>query len=242
VSNDLTFAVRTNKPIAGATYQILGKGKVLDSKFIKAQNSDRFEFSVKPTMDMLPTAKVLVFYIEDSGEIISDYTAVEFGNQLKNFVRIEIFSRQVKIIKSSQFQVDIKLSKNQTEPGKNVTLNIKTLPNSFVGLLGVDQSVLILKSGNDINKQIVFSELMQYDYANTYNNYYNNDGNFDYRYYQDFGSTDNVVITNAKPPFRKISFGLEFALKCFFFQNANTSQSTIHQTLVVEYWILQGEN
>jgi Alpha-2-macroglobulin bait region domain len=90
VSADLTFAVRTTKPIAGATYQIIGKGKILDSKFINAQNSDKFEFNVKPTMDMLPTAYILVFYIEASGEIISDYTTVEFGNQLKNFVRIEI--------------------------------------------------------------------------------------------------------------------------------------------------------
>jgi CD109 antigen len=85
-----------------------------------------------------------------------------------------------------------------------VTLNIKTLPNSLVNLLGVDQSVLILKSGNDINKQMVFGELMQYNYANTYNNFYNNDARYEYRYYQDFGSTENLVITNAKLPFRKI--------------------------------------
>jgi CD109 antigen len=83
--------VRTNKPIDGATYQIIGKGKILDSKFIKVQNSRSFAFTVKPTVDMLPTANVLVYYIEDSGEIISDFITVEFGNQLKNFVRIEIF-------------------------------------------------------------------------------------------------------------------------------------------------------
>lgn len=86
MSADLKLSVRTNKPIDGATYQVLGRGKILESKYVKAKPSKKFEFTITPTLDMLPTAYVLVFYIEASGEIISDYVAIEFGNELKNFV------------------------------------------------------------------------------------------------------------------------------------------------------------
>jgi len=36
-------------------------------------------------------------------------------------------------------------------PGENVNLMISAKPNSFIGLLGVDQRSLLLKSGNDIS-------------------------------------------------------------------------------------------
>jgi len=36
-------------------------------------------------------------------------------------------------------------------PGENVNLVISAKPNSFVGLLGVDQRSILLKSGNDIS-------------------------------------------------------------------------------------------
>lgn len=34
----------------------------------------------------------------------------------------------------------------------DVELTVETKPNSYVGILGVDQSVLLLKSGNDITE------------------------------------------------------------------------------------------
>jgi hypothetical protein len=41
----------------------------------------------------------------------------------------------------------LETSTPQVEPGQNLSISIKTNPNSFVGLLGVDQSVLLLKKG-----------------------------------------------------------------------------------------------
>jgi len=38
------------------------------------------------------------------------------------------------------------------EPGKTVDVTVKAKPNSYVGVLGVDQSVLLLKSGNDLTQ------------------------------------------------------------------------------------------
>ena len=39
----------------------------------------------------------------------------------------------------------------ETQPGNNVDITIRTKPNSYVGVLGVDQSVLLLRSGNDLS-------------------------------------------------------------------------------------------
>ena len=52
-------------------------------------------------------------------------------------------------------QVDIKASTNDTSPGEEVTLKMTAAPSSYVGLLAVDQSVLLLRSGNDITEDQV---------------------------------------------------------------------------------------
>ena len=49
-------------------------------------------------------------------------------------------------------QVNISINPTEAEPGNNVEMTIETKPNSYVGLLAVDQSVLLLKSGNDITQ------------------------------------------------------------------------------------------
>ena len=48
------------------------------------------------------------------------------------------------------------------EPGEPLKLRIKTAPDSFIGLMVIDQSVMLLKSGNDITKDMVFPLLMSY--------------------------------------------------------------------------------
>lgn len=52
---------------------------------------------------------------------------------------------------------------DQAKPGDAVTLNIKTDPESYVGLLAVDQSVLLLQAGNDFNEQEIFNDLKCFD-------------------------------------------------------------------------------
>ena len=52
----------------------------------------------------------------------------------------------------SFFQVKINTNLEETQPGTDVELTVEAKPNSYVGILGVDQSVLLLKSGNDITE------------------------------------------------------------------------------------------
>lgn len=76
---------------------------------------------------------------------------------------------------------------------------MKTNPNSFVGLLGVDQSVLLLKSGNDIEQSTVFKALEEYNHVDKYN--YGWYRGYEYLTFKDFRSSDAVILTNAKKEF-----------------------------------------
>lgn len=89
-------------------------------------------------------------------------------------------------------------------------ISVSTRINSFVGLLGVDQSVLLLKKGNDIEPSMVFDELEKYGATERSN----------YSYYQsynrdvvDFRDSRAIIITNAKDPFCKKFFKNNLTLK-----------------------------
>lgn len=92
-------------------------------------------------------------------------------------------------------------------------ISVTTPINSFVGLLGVDQSVLLLKKGNDIEPSMIFDELEKYGATERSN----------YSYYQsynqdvvDFRESRAIIITNAKDPFCKIFNHLNLKLKFIY--------------------------
>lgn len=121
---------------------------------------------------MLPKCQVVFHYIAEKGDIISDKLDVEFGTELIN-------------------QLSLKLSTEVASPGGDLDVTIDTKPGSFVGLLGVDQSVLLLKKGNDIESSTVFEELKKFSEVTKYNYCHYSDSNAG-----DFA--DMVLITNAK--------------------------------------------
>lgn len=98
-------------------------------------------------------------------------------------------------------QVNIELSKDQVKPGDSLEISVSSKANSYVGLLGVDQSVLLLKKGNDIEKSTVFEEIKKYNEVNRENQIY--DYSYDYKTHKDFEISDAVIITNAKKEYGK---------------------------------------
>jgi Alpha-2-macroglobulin bait region domain len=103
----------------------------------------------------------------------------------------------------SIFQIDIKLSKDQAHPGEAVEFTVKTAIDSFVGLLGVDQSVLLLKSGNDIVQSSVDNDLAGYNAVTNYNSQWSNDIRYTNTRFTNFASSSMVIITNAKKEYRE---------------------------------------
>ncbi|KAJ9578052.1 hypothetical protein L9F63_025088, partial [Diploptera punctata] len=89
-------------------------------------------------------AHVVCIYMREDGEVVADAIDIELDEHSRIFL---IFK--------------INVGKNKS--GGNVEMTVEAKPNSYVGLLGIDQSVLLLKSGNEYNKRIVAEELKSYD-------------------------------------------------------------------------------
>lgn len=178
------------------TYQVVGSGDIIEMANVKIGNLKSFQIEFVPTVKMAPKASVVVFYMTFDGEIISDSLKVEFGNEMRNFVSLSAEPNSIDL-KHFLAQIDIELSSDQVKPGDQMEISVKTNPNSFVGLLGVDQSVLVLKKGNDLEASAVLNELEQYDTRNLYNYYFDSDQ----KVFKDFEASNLFTITNAKKEF-----------------------------------------
>ncbi|KAG7209379.1 hypothetical protein KM043_015478 [Ampulex compressa] len=146
VNRDVEIEVNSTAPLKYISYEVLGRGDILDAGSIHAQGKYLVSFKFLARYTMAPTAHVIVYYTSDDGEVIADALDVELEGVLQNFV-------------------DIKVTSAEVEPGKNVNLLITSKPKSYVALLGVDQRSILLKSGNDISYEQVEKELKSYDIA-----------------------------------------------------------------------------
>ena len=158
------------------SYQIVCRGRIVESKTISVPNLKKTELTFTATNEMAPSSYVIVYYITSDGEIISDKLKIELESDLKN-------------------PIDIQLSSNQLKPSAALDIRVKTMKDSFVGLLGVDQSVLVLKKGNDIEKSKVMEELKEFNKGT--DSYENRD------IYRDFKDSDVLIITNAISEYKK---------------------------------------
>lgn len=53
--------------------------------------------------------------------------------------------------------MSVSFNRDTSEPGDEIVFTVESSPRSYVGILAVDQSVLILKSGNDVTREEVKS-------------------------------------------------------------------------------------
>jgi CD109 antigen len=146
VNNYVDIEVNSTAPLKYISYEILGRGDILDAGSIYVQDKYTTSFKFLATYVMAPTAHVIVYYVRTDGEVIADSLDVELTGMLQN-------------------HIDLKITSDEVAPGASVNLMISAKPNSFVGLLGVDQRSLLLKSGNDISYDQVYKELQSYDKA-----------------------------------------------------------------------------
>ncbi|XP_035781240.1 CD109 antigen-like isoform X7 [Anopheles albimanus] len=198
VNEDVVVEVAATVPMKSFTYQLLGRGDVLLSNTVAVPETKIHTFKFRASFAMVPRAKLVVFYIAANGDMVSDSKVITFDSELPNFMKVT-------------------LSKEQTKPGQDVEITVSTNPDSYVGLLGVDQSVLLLKSGNDITKDQVFSELEKYEersYA-----FYRRKKRYVWRSYgehRDFESVGAFVLSNANDPPHPYAFHRDVLISAEF--------------------------
>lgn len=144
VNDDLKVRVQATEGMQQVTCQGLARGDIIWALSKDAKNQSDFEFEVKVDQRMAPEARILCFYVRaPNKEIIADSVSIQVGGLMRNLVKIST-------------------SREEAKPGQEVEVDVQTKPNSLVGVLGIDQSVLLLKTGNDIEQRDVTEEMKSY--------------------------------------------------------------------------------
>ncbi|XP_072019177.1 CD109 antigen-like [Amphiura filiformis] len=146
-----TFSILTTEVPGTLQYQIVSRGDIVHTESITAGTTDTLlEFVV--TAEMAPSPRLVVFYIREAdGELILASINFKVSGVFENDVSVEIFMDKV-------------------EPGHDVSLDITAAANSFIGILAIDQSVRLLKTGNDITQDQVIQAVEEFDTTSGDNN------------------------------------------------------------------------
>lgn len=124
------------------SYLVVSHGRILaaNTSFVPSRMYQVITFLA--SFEYVPAATFIAYYFKENS-LVSDQTTIRFEKDYNNFVQLKTPSKRV-------------------HAGDNVTIDIVTNAGSYVGLLAVDKSVLLLKSGNDLDRSGVHSELNEY--------------------------------------------------------------------------------
>jgi CD109 antigen len=184
IGDEVSVEVEATGEMKNLCYMLFSRNNLVLSRNEEVPNARHFNFTFQSSQPMMPNANLLVYYISADGEIVSDQQKIDFGFKLQNTVNID-------------------LSADQLKPEEQINLTVHADPNSYVGLLGVDQSVLLLKSGNDIEKSAVISEVEKFSAADHRNSFYSHDMHS--HHYCEFENSEIALITNTNEKYRKLN-------------------------------------
>ncbi|XP_016940135.3 CD109 antigen isoform X6 [Drosophila suzukii] len=142
LGEQVSFDVILNEEMSYFVYTIVGRGNILLSETIYVPKGLRkITVKFRPTFSMVPKATIYIHYIFN-GDLYFEEKSIDFEKDFLNSIDIS--------------------APVSAKPSEEVKLRVKTDSDSFVGLLGVDQSVLLLKSGNDLSRDEIFNGLNNY--------------------------------------------------------------------------------
>ncbi|XP_031621506.1 CD109 antigen-like [Contarinia nasturtii] len=177
LNENVLVEVQSNYLLPNFTYLIIGHfGAVYAENVNVDSKSHTFKFNA--TFDLVPKATVIVYHLKDN-EMVSSKTDVAIDS---NYVKL-------------------KLSTAETQPGKDVNIDVTTNPESRVGLVGVDQSVLLLKKGDGLSRDDIMQEMDEHQkhffnagtgpWSVAWRNHYED-------FFNAFDDCKMILITNAK--------------------------------------------
>nr|AVP12646.1 CD109 antigene-like protein 1 [Littorina littorea] len=147
----VNFEFKATEPVQTLVYQVMSRGSIVSAGKVAAAGASSKLFSLSVTPAMAPNARIVLYYVRTDGEIVTDSISFDVEGAFQN-------------------QVSVSIDKTQAEPADAVRVTVNADPQSKAYLLAVDQSVLLLKSGNDITAGQVIDELKGYDTTQTKSN------------------------------------------------------------------------
>ncbi|XP_065357347.1 thioester-containing protein 1 allele R1 isoform X2 [Calliphora vicina] len=126
------FTLNSSQPLPYFDYNIIGRGNILKSGHVDLADKPKvYNLTLTPELAWAPNFGIYVYYVDEKGEYHYAEQRYHIDFELQNQINVT--------------------AAEQVKPGEEVALKIQTEPNSFVGLMAVDQSVLLLRSNNDLN-------------------------------------------------------------------------------------------
>jgi Alpha-2-macroglobulin bait region domain len=130
------------------------------------------KLDINVTDSMAPTSRIFVYYVRSDEEVVGGFLNFKVAGNRKNvglflcfLFLFFVFVFWKFLLNSSDFtfqagvnlQVESLLQKDvdYVQPGEEVSFRVDTTPFALVGFMAVDQNLLLLKSGNDIQKSDV---------------------------------------------------------------------------------------
>ncbi|CAD6997495.1 unnamed protein product [Ceratitis capitata] len=133
LNEKIILIINSSTPLSYFDYNIVGRGNILVTERVFVPNqSNTYDLTLTPSFMWMPFARFYAYYIDERGDFQYAETSFQINTEMQNELEIT--------------------APAEVKPGEDVTLRIKTTPHSFVGLLAVDQSVLLLGRNNDISK------------------------------------------------------------------------------------------
>ncbi|XP_037084417.1 murinoglobulin-1-like [Pollicipes pollicipes] len=137
---DITVQLLTSleTDVPPMVYQVMARSQILQSGRVF---SSSLTLPVTPAMS--PQFKLLVFFVLDSGEVVSDAAILKVEKCFNN-------------------QVDVSWDKETARPGESASFTVSASPDSVCGVSAVDRRTELLGTGNQITVEDVFGRLRQW--------------------------------------------------------------------------------
>ncbi|KAI4464831.1 macroglobulin / complement [Holotrichia oblita] len=145
---DIIVLVNCTEPMKYISYELLARGDILKADSLQVDNSKVHRFRLQAVYAMVPVSHLLISYVRENGELISDSLDIETEDRRDT-------------------QNEIILSTEETQPENDVDITVLSKPNAYVGILAVDQNINTLRSGYDMSMDDIFNELERFDRAIT---------------------------------------------------------------------------
>ncbi|KAK3581175.1 hypothetical protein CHS0354_024708 [Potamilus streckersoni] len=137
----VSFSVSSTHDISHLYYQILDRSRMREINIQTSSVTKTKNQIVNVDLDhhMMSTS-VIIVYVQVSNTNLSELLAASLSFDVSwDFINQVMLSTDV----------------NEIRPGKNVSVTVRAAPFSYVGIVGVDVSTLLLAKANDITEQMV---------------------------------------------------------------------------------------
>lgn len=174
------------------SYVITSRQKIYETKTVRVPlDAEKvYRFTFVPTFEMRPRVNVIIYCMEGS-HLLSKRISIDLKKSLAN--RIELSAERIDAASNGTFDI-----------------NVRSVANALVGLVGVNQSTLLLGRGNDLTNDELWNQMDAFHTEISLNRFRHIPATRRNRpkyvnYFDAFNDAGLILFTNAQIPVQPMS-------------------------------------